>query len=120
MKIVFFYGTLKRGFYNYERFGMDKCEFLGTAEVRGYKMYSNGIYPAIINSEDDNDIIFGEIFKIDDKLFNALNRMETGAGYHIDAVEAVWSGGGQINVELFAMNAVDVNRWKLIESGNFK
>ena len=120
-KTVFFYGSLKRGHYNYKRFGMDECKFLGSAEIWGYKLFTNVMYPAVINSGDDNDIVYGEVFLVPDELFQLLKQMEIGAGYHIDTVDAVWDAEKQVTVELFAMNLPQVERrWEFISDGVFK
>ncbi|MDD3043226.1 MAG: gamma-glutamylcyclotransferase, partial [Methanosarcinaceae archaeon] len=46
--IMALYGSLRDGLYNSRRFALpEKSEFLGTARVEGYALYSLGAYPAV-------------------------------------------------------------------------
>jgi len=125
MQIKFFYGTLRKGYYNYERFGGDKVfkphsihnnEYI----VTGFKMYDNGSYPCVVYTGDKNDKITGEVYHIDDGLANRLYDMEIGAGYHqrtitIDDVD------GKFDALMYVMykEQVDNSRWEYIKNGKY-
>ena len=113
MKTIFVYGTLKRGHYNYKRFGMNQSEYLGNGIVRGYKMYTNGSYPGIIKTNNEEDVISGELFNVSEMLFNTLDMMETCAGYHIALVDI----NGIKDVHLFVIDGSLIKNWKLIKNG---
>lgn len=113
------YGTLRRGFYNHFRMGNNR--YLGTVNVSGYKMYTNSYYPAIVKSNNINDVIIAEIYEIDKGAFHPIVGMELGAGYYMDEIE-VSIGGEKIVVPAFVMeqSRVDNGNWKLISNGEFK
>jgi len=82
-----FYGTLRKGDYNYDRFGGDETmRVTGQAMVPGYKMLDLGPYPAIIRDP-------GSEIKVDlvevryPEVAEALRGMELGAGYSAEFVE---------------------------------
>lgn len=73
---VFVYGTLKKGFYFYERYlGGDKSEFLGKAVASpDYSLYIDGM-PHMIAEPTDKPVK-GELFKVDDDVLNTLDDLE--------------------------------------------
>ena len=80
MNKVFVYGSLKKGFYNYERCGLDKAKFIGKGILKGYKMYSLGSYPCIV--ADEKSQVYGEIYEYTDKQTEErIKNMELSAGY---------------------------------------
>jgi len=87
METFFIYGTLKKGFPNHERLGLDKtAKFLGPAELAGAKMYDLGLFPAIVMTGEPKDVVQGELYNIEDEeCINRIRRMERAAGY--DEVE---------------------------------
>src|SRR6478735_7293759 len=79
MKLVFFYGTLKRGHYNYERF-KEGLTFLHESSVRGYSLVNaNRYYPHAI--PDVDGLVIGEVFEAEEMTARSIEGMEVGAGY---------------------------------------
>ena len=78
-----FYGSLRKGFYNYDRFKLDKnAKFIEAIELQGYAMYDLGSYPAIKKTNEDSDNVYLEIYEIKDNyISDMIDRMELGAGY---------------------------------------
>lgn len=70
----FAYGTLKRGYCNYPLLEYIGAKFVGSGFITGYKMYDLGKYPTIIKSNNKDDIVYGEIFEVED--FNRLDILE--------------------------------------------
>lgn len=66
------YGTLKRGFGNYNRL-MQTAEFVGKCKFKG-TMYSMGGFPAV-SLHGDTDI-HGELFDVDDETLDRLDQLE--------------------------------------------
>lgn len=84
MNCCFFYGTLKRGHYNNERFS-GKLKFVCIGSVYDHALVSqNAYYPHAI--ELQGGIITGEVFDLDDATLASINSMEFGAGYKIKSV----------------------------------
>jgi len=65
MKInkVFVYGTLRRGL---SRNGVLQrtSEFIGVGTCKYKKMFDLGSFPAVINSDDEKDVIVGELYEM--------------------------------------------------------
>lgn len=96
MHLVAVYGSLKKGFYNHRGLGDDK-EFLGNMTINGV-MYSNGSYPKLYKSDGDaNDegVLAPskardhevEVYRISERPFTGITRMEVGAGYTPEQIE---------------------------------
>lgn len=71
MKIVAVYGTLKKGFGNNRVLGNSKL--IGTSVIDGFKMYSVGGFPAIVN---DVGSVMVELYRVDDSVLPNLDRLE--------------------------------------------
>jgi gamma-glutamylcyclotransferase (GGCT)/AIG2-like uncharacterized protein YtfP len=85
MKIIFVYGTLKKGEFNHFMLKKDS-KFVGNCEIDGYTLYDTGRgYPAAVKSE--NDKIEGELYEVSEENFERITRMELGANYTIDVVD---------------------------------
>ena len=77
--MMFFYGTLKRAGYNFNRFG-EQGTFLGEGKVQGFTLVSvRGMYPAAIKAEGRE--VQGELFDVPAHIAMRIERMERGAGY---------------------------------------
>ncbi|EER01119.1 Troponin C-akin-1 protein, putative [Perkinsus marinus ATCC 50983] len=79
--LVFVYGTLKRGFYNWERYLRPElgAEFIATAEtVEKYPLVIEGTYgiPFLINQEGIGHNIQGEIFAVTRPCLQSLDLLE--------------------------------------------
>lgn len=87
--ILFVYGSLKKGFYNHERFGFDKIPFIGKCELKGYELFSLGHYPGMVPTNSESDVVKGELYDINDASpeFIFLDRIERGAGFGLSSVK---------------------------------
>lgn len=75
MKVLFVYGTLKRGGYNHHWLG--EAKFLKKATVKG-RLLVNGI-PYLFHGRNT---IKGELYKVQNDVFEAVKAMEERAGYY--------------------------------------
>jgi len=64
---LFVYGTLRRTTNTtmYQHFLKEDAEYIGDAIYRG-KIYVVDIYPGVVPSDDEQDMVFGEVFKLKD------------------------------------------------------
>src|SRR5258708_19688022 len=61
---LFVYGTLMRGFdHPMAQLLAANADFLGEARCRG-RLYLVKHYPGLVLSDDPNDIVFGELFRL--------------------------------------------------------
>jgi gamma-glutamylcyclotransferase (GGCT)/AIG2-like uncharacterized protein YtfP len=80
-KRIAVYGTLKRGFYNYDRFNhFYEFKFVGSERIKGFSLYDLGHYPAAVESDPENEITI-EIFDVSPACYKSLHEMEISAGY---------------------------------------
>lgn len=73
-KLIFVYGTLKKGFGNHRVMGDSKL--LGEVNIKGFRMYSLGGYPALTLG---NNEIKGEVYEVTDE--NTLKNIYRLEGY---------------------------------------
>lgn len=85
MKLIFVYGTLKRGFrlsIYWLRYG----NYMGEFEISGATLYSIGLpegdnYPYLVSTGNKEQTVLGELWEIDDNTYRRLVRMECSSGY---------------------------------------
>ena len=75
---LFIYGTLKRG--GRLNGHLEGQKFLGDAKTsKNYRLYKIGWYPGLKRSEEGKQI-FGELWEVDDKCLQNLDRVEGAPG----------------------------------------
>ncbi len=73
--IIFVYGTLKKGFAGNHI--LRNSVFLGACSTKKmYNLYTNGMYPCMVPSDEDGIKINGELYQIDIKTLQSLNIYE--------------------------------------------
>lgn len=84
------YGTLRKGFGNYNYFLKGK-KCVGTIEVEGLRMYSLGFYPCVVHTGKKEDKIIMEVYELNEKkdleIIGRIDSMELGAGYSIEKIK---------------------------------
>jgi gamma-glutamylcyclotransferase (GGCT)/AIG2-like uncharacterized protein YtfP len=83
MKYGLFYGSLKSGMYNFDRFGKGTQKYVKTVKLDGYELYNLGAYPGLTKGK--GKVTF-ELHEVDDKAFEHIKQMELGAGYREETV----------------------------------
>lgn len=74
MRTVFVYGSLMKGFGNHVL--LKESTFVSSATLSGMLMYSLGGFPAILPRGKRTDIVYGEVYEVDDETLAALDRLE--------------------------------------------
>jgi gamma-glutamylcyclotransferase (GGCT)/AIG2-like uncharacterized protein YtfP len=86
-RLYAFYGSLRLGMGNYNRF-KDGLEFLRKVELRGFKLFSLTDYPYAIATENREDCMVVELFKITNaKTEELIHQVEMDAGYIFTNIE---------------------------------
>jgi gamma-glutamylcyclotransferase (GGCT)/AIG2-like uncharacterized protein YtfP len=81
-----FYGSLRRGFHNYERF-RPSLVYQFSTWIKGYQLYSLGEFPFAIKTSANQDAIAVEIFEINDiAIQTEIEELEYGYGYHVEII----------------------------------
>lgn len=75
---VFAYGTLKKGGILHKH--MTGAEFLKKKKLRGYVLYlaPDETYPLLYRTGNKEDVVVGELWKIDKKIKRKLDKYEQG------------------------------------------
>ena len=96
MKMIFVYGSLKRGCFNHKWTGMDRQKFLGETTITGLKMYSLGSFPCVVETGRVGDQILAERYEVDNDTFEKIRAMELGSGYREATITDVHGNVGVI------------------------
>jgi len=108
------YGTLRRGFGNYNYFLSDQ-EFLGLEVLYlPYKMVSLGGFPGLVPTEAVNPIVV-EIFDIDDEAFRGIDYLESYPNFYNRRKVDTSFGEAWI----YFLEESEYNSLECIESGNW-
>jgi gamma-glutamylcyclotransferase (GGCT)/AIG2-like uncharacterized protein YtfP len=80
---LFVYGSLKKGFFNHNRFGFGTyAKFLGKGTARNVSLVRMGSLPYPHAFKNEGGEVRGELYELKDKrIAAALEDMEIGAGY---------------------------------------
>lgn len=92
--LVYVYGTLRKGQYNFDRinnnFGSDSIKKVSERVIEGFKMYTiHDWYPAVVYTGRPEDKIVVEEVKVTPEAKTFIDRMEAGAGYTIKQVDGL-------------------------------
>ena len=72
---IFVYGTLKRGLSNHSYLAGQR--FVTKARTQPeYRLFDLGGYPGMVREKEDGLSIEGEIWEVDDRCLNRLDRLE--------------------------------------------
>ncbi len=98
-KLLFVYGTLKRG--QPLHYLLASARFLGVGRVRGYALYDLGEYPAARPAEPQN-FVRGEIYEVPEEIIPILDEVED--EYHRERARVETDSGAILEVELYVFN----------------
>jgi len=101
-RIIFVYGSLKKGFYNHNIY-LEDVEYIGTGVIDGYDMYSLGKFPAIV---EGNGVVYGELYKVTEEELSAIDMLEgynplTDTGLYIRRTVEVQTIAGKVLAEVY-------------------
>ncbi len=81
-----FYGSLRRGMSNYERY-KEALEYQFSARLKGFKLYSRGQYPCVSKSNTDDSVMV-EIFRVNNRdIETQIHQLEMSEGYSYEERE---------------------------------
>ena len=83
-KKVAFYGSLRKGHYNYDRFKQqygNEFNYIKTTNISGFNLFDLGSYPGLKAARNNENKVIVDIFELSEKAFDSVERMEHGAGY---------------------------------------
>ena len=87
MKLVALYGTLKVGYFNYERHLKGEMPTTALFVELPFEMYSNGEYPMLVPAVNgEQHRIWVEVFEVDDDKMGELDALEGRYGYWRETV----------------------------------
>lgn len=116
MNKVLFYGSLRKGEYNYNYFlrifGEDNFKYIKTKTIKGFKLYSLGAYPMVIQTNDINDKLVVDEFEVSDEAYSSINSMELGAGYDISKFEGA-------TIYTYPLNEMKYYTDSIVKSGDW-
>ena len=121
---LFFYGSLRKGEYNFERFAQQwpgALREIGTGVIAGWSLVDLGSYPSIVPAGLDSSV-FGEVYEVSDAVFAHVETLEAEADYRRHTVEVHVAGEAapvQAYVYGFSRPEEIADR-RRIESGDWK
>ena len=81
-----FYGSLRRGLHNHEKF-RPVLHYQFSCWVKGFQLHSLGEFPFAIRTGEIEGVILVEIFEIRDlAIEKEIDLLELGYGYHIETI----------------------------------
>lgn len=83
MKRIACYGSLKKGFHNFERMG--KQTLVGETIIHG-AMFMFSSYPHFYDCFGKKYSYVAEIYEVDEATYEKIADMELGSGYHIKTI----------------------------------
>lgn len=121
--IMFVYGTLKKGYYNYEKFLKGKCSKISNGYTKGILYNIKGeVFPAMLYGDKK---VYGEIYEIKDesviKEVDALemfHNLDTDM-YKRETHKIVTDEGKEIFAQVYVYQNNDLSKLTEIDSGNF-
>lgn len=122
MHRVFVYGTLKRGFWNYDAVlaRQSGATFVETGTtVAAYPLFVDAYrVPYLVHAPGAGSRIAGEVFDVDDAALAALDALEGVPGRYDRFEIDVATGGGsrQVRAWLYALKACDIQGRDLLSS----
>lgn len=116
---LFVYGTLKSGYaLNQHTLGSSPgCKKICDGLINGFEMYSNGLYPYIVEVSDKTKCVHGEIWEVNSAIMmTELRSIER--EYEETEVEVLTDEGVETCIAYVYKNDVRES-WDKIESGIF-
>ncbi|HEY5823707.1 MAG TPA: gamma-glutamylcyclotransferase [Cyclobacteriaceae bacterium] len=92
-----FYGSLRRGMSNYERY-KEALEYQFSARLTGFKLYSRGQYPCVIKSSSEDSVVV-EVFRVINHDFEIqIHNLEMSEGY---VYEEIWIDEKKVGIYVY-------------------
>ena len=115
LKLVFVYGSLKRGMANHQQIA--GSPFAGTAVLQGLALFDLGPFPMAIVSGNPDHLLHGELYGIDDRQLEALDRFEGTPRLY---ARLQWSTTGGQQVWVYVGRPQQVRFVKQLDDGQWR
>jgi gamma-glutamylcyclotransferase (GGCT)/AIG2-like uncharacterized protein YtfP len=120
---LFFYGSLRKGEDNYERFTTEWPEAMrdvATGCIRGFELVNLGTHCSIVPGRADATVV-GDVFDVSEELFKSIEVLETGFDYRRQTVEVETGDGHKVTADVYGFARPDELTTKpRIKSGDWK
>ena len=120
---LFFYGSLRRGEANYERFTTEWPEAMhdvASGSIRGFELVNLGTHCSIVPGAAGATVV-GDVFDVSDELFKSIEALETSYGYRRQTVEVDIGGGTSVTADVYGFARPDeITHQPRIKSGDWK
>ena len=114
----FFYGSLRKGDYNHSI--IDDKNPKAFATITGFKMYSLGSYPFIVETKNEEDTVFGEIYtNLTQNEIDYIDRMELGAGYRRKLGKVTADNGKEYEIVIYTQDYEGVVPHTPVDDGDW-
>lgn len=108
------YGSLRRGWWNHN-WALGDAEYVTTTTVPGYKLMSNGCFPAAIESPGEGSVVeVYDVSNVDTDIIEQMDGMEFNCGYTRRLVTTTEG----YKVWLYVMPEVLADRFHIEVDGN--
>ena len=100
---LFFYGSLRKGQDNYDRFIAEWPEAMrdvASGRIRGFELVNLGTHCSIVPGGIEATVA-GDVFDVSDELFKSIEALETSYGYRRQAVEVEIGDGQTVTAEVY-------------------
>jgi gamma-glutamylcyclotransferase (GGCT)/AIG2-like uncharacterized protein YtfP len=121
---LFFYGSLRKGEYNFERFEQQwpgALKEIGSGYIVGWDLVDLGSYPSIVPAGEASSVV-GEVYEVSDEVFKHVEALEAEADYRRYTVDVHTAGDAacvQAYVYGFSRPA-DIADRPRVDSGDWK
>jgi gamma-glutamylcyclotransferase (GGCT)/AIG2-like uncharacterized protein YtfP len=121
---LFFYGSLRKGEYNFERFERQwpgALKEIGPGYIVGWELVDLGSYPSIVPAGEASSVV-GDVYEVTDEVFTHVETLEAEADYRRYTVD-VHTPDSAACVQAFVYGfsrPADIAERPRIESGDWK
>ena len=99
MRNIFVYGTLKKGF------GLDyyleSSAYVGKAKISGALLYSFGSIPYVVETNNEEDVVYGEVYMVEQVDGEIIDSIELASGYYVLKREAELDNGDKFECDVY-------------------
>jgi len=119
--LFFLYGSLREGLHNHSIIKNHSELISKTAVINGFELYTLGSYPCVIPTQKKDNVVIGEIYKInDDDVIKRVHLMEIHSGYKlVETLALDLISNKPINVFVYEYKNTNLNPKDKIESGDW-
>jgi len=114
---IFVYGTLMKGEGNHRLIESQECE--GEGFIHGFNLYNLGFYPGIRPSRHPEHIVHGEVYLVDDRTLEQVNRLEGEGSLYILQYVDVTMNDKVVTAGVYVYNHI-CKKSNRIHSGHWK